>query len=113
MDIKEELIKSKLAKIAEINTEISETYEEIEYCADEIRAYKERIVELEKEIEDIKNNDSFMGKPSIQYCKGFAGLSDNQIKSVNRWIIQHEQIHHAEYFNGLITSGRPDYQISW
>lgn len=113
MDIKEALIKSKLAKIEEINAEISEAYEEMECCTTEIKAYKEKIAELEKEIDDIKNNNSFTGKPSIQYRKGFAGLSDNQIESVNSWIIQHEQTHHAEYFNGLITSGGPNYQISW
>lgn len=113
MDIKKALIKSKLAKIDEIKAEISEAYEEIECCTDEIRAHKEKIEKLEKEIEDIKNNDSFTGKPSIQYRKGFAGLSDNQINLANNWIIQHEQKYHTEYFYGLTSTKSPNYEISW
>lgn len=112
MDIKEALIKSKLEIIKNINAEISEAYEEIECCTDEIRMHKEKIEELEKEIEDIKNG-LLNGKPSIQYHKGFAGLSDDQIDTVNRWIVQHEQKYHTEYFNGLTTAGRPRYEISW
>ena len=98
MDIKEVLIKSKLEMIKDRNAAISEAYEEIECCTDEIRTHKEKIEKLEKEIEAIKNEDSFTGKPSIQYRKGFAGLSDNQINLANNWIIQHEQTYHTEYF---------------
>lgn len=112
-DIKEILIKSKLEMIKNINVEISETYDEIECCADEIQAYKEDIEKLEKEIENIKNDSSFTGKPSIQYRKGFAGLSDNQTDIVNSWIIQHEQKYHTEYFYGLTLKKSPNYEISW
>lgn len=115
-DIKELVINSKLKQIESIDSEIVELRSELECCADEINEYKDKRERLEKEIEDIKNNnfkDKF-GEPSIQF-EHFAGLSDYQLKELNTWIINHEQVYHTNSFYNIesLNSNNPYYEIRW
>lgn len=119
-DIKDTLIKIKNKEIYDIEKKISDLKREISENQTEIQDLQDDISEIKKYIADIENKDeNSLGRPSMTLKVGDAGLTADQAKKANEWIIKHELEHHRDYFFNLKLPGYQGaigcahYEVSW